>query len=59
MARVDYCHRCLIDKCKGILIDKRNEYDKYAYWCKDNSFPKSGWYAKPCEHLIEKFGNKV
>ena len=55
--KIDYCHRCLTSKCKGIMTDPSNEYGRYAYWCKDDDHLRGkGWRANSCKHL--KNGNE-
>lgn len=39
-------HKTRIENCKGSLLDKKENYKKWAYWC-PNNWP-NGWLSKPC-----------
>jgi hypothetical protein len=47
------CHKSNFFKVKekGTLREKSLEYGQWAYWCKDK---QDGWYAHPCDHLVQK-----
>lgn len=46
----DTCHKTRVENCKGNLADPRDQYGKWAYWCKDIKFRVRGWRAEPCPH---------
>lgn len=46
--RLDTCHRCRSDNCRGTMKDPASAYGVWAYWCKES---RNGWSAKPCRHL--------
>lgn len=46
------CHKTRIVNCKGHLLEPRERYMKWAYWCKDNRPGHCGWTTLPCVHQI-------